>query len=78
MNNEEYQETQEQVKMIAGLVRSLPLREFIAAGEKANAVGPIVDPTLWIKGHESLEQVLGIARSLRKVQNLVGEPSMLE
>ena len=71
MTEEEYLQTQQQIVLIAGLVSRLPLREFIADAEKADAVGPFVDPTLWREGHAKLGDILDIARSLRNFQDLV-------
>jgi len=71
MNEGEYLQTQNQIMTVAGLVAEMPLCEFIAAAEKADVVGPIVDPTLWIKAEDNLGTLLDIARSLRNFQKFV-------
>ena len=71
MNEEEYLQTQNQIMLVAGLVAELPLCEFIVAAEEADVVGPLVDPTLWIKAKDNLGTLLDITRALRNFQDLV-------
>lgn len=68
VSNEEYQEIQSRIALVATLTRGLPLNEFIAAAETASAVGPIIDPTLYIQGGKKLEAITELARSLRAFQ----------
>ncbi len=63
-----YRATQQQIMAFAGLVHDLPLKEFIETGEHAQAVGPFVDPTLWVKGTKKLDEVLRLANALRTFQ----------
>ncbi len=78
MTPEEYIRVQNQFGVIGALVVSLPLDEFIAAAEKADVVGPFVDPTLWMKGHDKLGDVLDIARALRNLKNIYVTKSALQ
>ena len=71
MTEEEYLQTQHQVEMVAGIVAEMPLREFIATAEKADSVGPFVDPTLWREASDNLGALLDIARGLRNFQDFV-------
>jgi hypothetical protein len=69
MNNEEYLEIQKQVVLMANLVKDMLLKEFIELADKADAIGPILDPTLWRDGHESLDIIRHLARGLMKFQD---------
>lgn len=68
MNEELYIQTQQQIMFLAQIVNELPLREFIAAGRRSEAIGPIVDPTLWIKASANLADVIRLAEALGKFQ----------
>lgn len=66
-----YIQTQEDISLLARTVLKMPLKEFIAAAEHADSIGPYVDPTLWIKAAPKLGDILDLARSLRNFQDLV-------
>jgi hypothetical protein len=68
MNEEQYIQTLQQIMLLVQIVNGLPLREFIAAGRHAEDIGPIVNPTLWIKASANLAEVIHLAESLRKFQ----------
>lgn len=68
MNEEQYIQTQSQILLLVQIVHDLPLCEFIDAGRHAMNIGPIVDPTLWIKASANLADVVHLAESLRKFQ----------
>lgn len=51
INVDEYQMTLELLASYARQVRMLPLEEVLAALERADVLGPIVDPTTWRKAH---------------------------
>lgn len=63
-----YRATQQQIMAFAGLVHDLPLEEFIETANHAQAIGPILDPTLWMKGTKKLDEVLRLANALRTFQ----------
>ncbi len=71
MTNEEYLYAQHHILVVAGMVAEMPLRDFIADAERADTVGPFLDPTLWQAGHENLAVILDIARGLRNFQDIV-------
>jgi hypothetical protein len=68
MNEETYAETQTQIVLLAQLVRDLPLAEFITAARYSYDTGPIVDPSLWLKGSKQLANIIHLAETLRKFQ----------
>ena len=68
ISNVEYEMTQAQIVMMARFVRDLPLEDFLQAIDRAEAVGPMVDPTLYIRGRDKLEQIKKMAQGLRKFQ----------
>ncbi len=68
MNQEEYLELQQRIILLANLVKGMPLKEFIEAAEKADVVGPFVDPTLWRLANENLAVIIDLARRLLKFQ----------
>ena len=64
MTNEEYSDTQQKIILLARFARDLDLDGFLGRIQDAHAVVPILDPTLYMKGHAKLEQVEALARSL--------------
>lgn len=70
MNPREYLETQVAICRIAEIICQLPLTEFIEAIDKADTLGPVLDPTAWREGHKPLEKVKGLAQSLAAVKAL--------
>lgn len=62
MTNEEYLQTQQHLVLLAGMVRQLDLGEFLSRIEKADGIAPILDPTLWMKGHSRLDAIRDLAR----------------
>ncbi len=70
MDNEQYLETQQQIIMLANLVKAMPLKEFTEAADKADAIGPFVDPTLWRAGEWNLRAIRELAHGLRTFQNI--------
>lgn len=68
MERELYESTQMQIIQIARLVKDLPLGEFIGAIDTADSIGPVVDPTLWMRGHEKMDMIRKAAVALNKFQ----------
>lgn len=71
MNREEYQQTQEQLLLLAGMVNRLDLPEMIRAIERSEAAAPVVDPTLWLKGSRQLGLVKRLALAANKLREEV-------
>jgi hypothetical protein len=64
----EYKAMQDRVGTITRLIvetDALALQAFIATAEKSDALGPYLDPTLWMAGHEDLRRVIGCAYAVR-------------
>jgi len=51
--------------LLAGMVAQdhLDIAEFVAKAERADAFAPLVDPTLWTKGHTRLDAIKALASS---------------
>ena len=68
MTKSEYETTQSQIMLLAGLVRSLPIQEFIDTADRMDTVAPFTDPTLYRMGAKKLGMVLRCARGLLAFQ----------
>jgi len=75
MTNEEFTETMNQVSMLSTMVRVMPLKDFAVAIDRAEAVGPIVDPTLYKESlaDGGLERLKKLAHAARDFQRVVEE-----
>jgi len=71
MNAEQYETTQSQLLTLAGLVKLMPLQDFIAAADHAETIGPFVDPTLFIQAGKKLAAIKYLARALKHFQDAV-------
>lgn len=66
----DYEETQNQLLMLSRiLVENLNLDEFIKTINKAEAVGPVIDPTLFKKGNPNMQRIKNIALAAQRFQN---------
>ncbi|MFH0809826.1 MAG: hypothetical protein V2A77_05090 [Pseudomonadota bacterium] len=68
MDKEQYMQVQQQVVMLANMVRALPLALFIETAAKAETVGPFLDPTLYREAAGKLALIMGLARALQRFQ----------
>lgn len=68
MTDEEYQRTQDELVRLCREVLQLDLVGFLNRVEHTEATGPIVDPTLWIKGQARLEAIKRCAVAFRGAQ----------
>lgn len=71
MTGEQYTIVQEQIFLLGQLVRDLPLDEFIQKAQRADAIGPIINPTLWMRGNKNLQKIIDLAVALREFQGVV-------
>lgn len=70
LSDEAYLTLQMQLTTLAGLVREMPLSEFIERINKAESVGPILDPTLYRAAAKKLETVKDLAQALTSFQRV--------
>lgn len=68
MTDEEYAQTQQQLILLAQFAKDLNLSGFLQRISQAESIAPIMDPTLWIRGHRQLEQVKRLPQALRPFQ----------
>jgi len=73
MTDEEYQLTQAQLNIAVGMIRALPLDEFLDRLSEAESVGPILDPTLYRESIKHAESVHRIAEAALKLQRVANE-----
>ena len=73
MTNEEYLDTQNKLVLFTTMFEGLDLKDFIEAAEKADTIAPIVDPTLWMKGHAHLDAIKALAHAARWFQTAAGD-----
>lgn len=69
LSSEEYELCQTQLTRLALVVAAMPqLGRFLATAARAEALGPILDPTLYRRAEDNLEQIMAIARAALPLQ----------
>lgn len=68
MDEAEFHIITQQLLMLGGLVQDVKLTEYINAIERADAVGPVFNPTLWMRGHKKTDILKKMAEGLRAFQ----------
>ena len=63
IEKEEYEAAQAQLVVLAQIAAGLPLEEMLKQIGRAETLGPILDPTLWIKGSTKLSQVKALVQA---------------
>lgn len=78
MNEAEYLDTQDRI-LIAGVAfLGLPLDEFRQAIGRADAIGPVLNPTLYMTASQGLDAVRGLASAAARVHGVFEEhPGLL-
>lgn len=71
MNDIEYQETSNQIRLIVPLLLKMRLKEFLERIEETEVLAPLIDPTLYMKGQEALGNQAEIARALYRAKNAI-------
>jgi len=71
MTDEKYIIVQQQIVAFAGIVKDLPLDEFLERIELCEAVAPMIDPTLYMQGADNLHKIRRIAEALKVFQETV-------
>lgn len=70
----EQQAVAAQVRAVLTVVRGLDedrLERWIEACERADAIGPFLDPTAWIAGHQKLADLIEASRSLLELRKVL-------
>lgn len=70
LTEDQYMDVQNELLMLCSLMARLPLEEFLEDINRAETVGPIVDPTLYIQGREPLSQIKSLAEAASKVSQV--------
>lgn len=76
LSNAEYVAMQSRLELIARLAvetDETTLDLFIAQAERADTLGPLLDPSLWLMGHAGLRGVITHARALARFASAVRE-----
>ena len=68
MDKAEFHMVSQQLLMLGKLVRELPLAEYMNAINRSDSVAPIIDPTLWMKGHKKTDILKKMAEGLLAFQ----------
>ena len=63
-----YRTTQEQLVFLARFVDGMPLDAFLQRLEEADVLGPLLDPSLYMRAGHELDTVRDIARAAREFQ----------
>jgi len=75
MNDQEYQETQNALILIAKMISGLDLTGFLKRIEQADSVALILDPTLYRRGAERMHAIKKLAQEAKRVQSAFIEMS---
>lgn len=68
LSKEEYMRTQMQIISIGRAASTLNLDAFLADMSEAEAVAPMIDPTLYRKAIENMRAIKDLARSIQPVK----------
>ena len=68
MTNEEYQQYLEQIVLLAGMIRLIPLKGFLDRISMAETLGPLLDPTLYSQAGANLATIREMASRLYEIQ----------
>lgn len=71
MKKEDYLKAQDQVVQIARMASEVDVDPMLEAIAKADTIGPFVDPTLWIRGHEKLGFIKELALGVKRLKEIV-------
>ncbi len=66
MTNEEYLEVQTKLTLFAAMIIEVDVEGLLERVERADAIVPLIDPTLWMKGHDKLDAIKDLARGALK------------
>lgn len=61
---EEFELVRQQVIVFAQLVADLPLSAYVREVDRIDAIGPILDPTLYRNGQDQMHEIADLVRAL--------------
>ena len=73
MTDAEYIETRQQLLLLANVVSQMDLNGLLECISHTQTVGPILDPTLFIRGSKKLSAVKRIAQGAQQFQKAIAE-----
>jgi hypothetical protein len=73
LNEKQYKETQDAIVTVEGIVRDLPIREFLDSIDRAESLGPMLDPTLYQVVTEKMHRFRRLAVALMVFQTAILE-----
>ena len=73
VTKENYQATLAGLWAMAQLIDEAPIAEMLAAAERADVMGPLLDPTLYREKSRALQEDREMLRALRNVQEVMGD-----
>lgn len=73
MDSEIYRNQLQFAWVVAGWVSRMPAAEMLEAAERADAVGPLLDPTLYIEKGKALAGDIALLRALVELKNAIGK-----
>jgi len=71
MEEAEYIQTQQQLLCLVGIIKDLPLKEFLHKIDICETVSPLINPILYMKGADNLTFIKRIAEKAQDFQNTV-------
>lgn len=74
MDEDDFHMVTQQLLMLGNLVQDLKLAEYINAINRSDATGPILDPTLWRRGHQKTAILRKMAEGLLTFQRSLPTP----
>jgi len=60
---------QSKLGLIGNVIMELPLEEYLEKAERATTLGPILDPTLYMKGAPSMDEWVDVARAMKECKD---------
>lgn len=70
MNDSQYRDTQDRLQLIGSLALTLDLDGFLDRISRTETLAPILDPTLYMRGSDKLQQVRELAEAVHRVQRV--------
>lgn len=72
MTRARYVQVREQMRLIASLVREMPIEAFVATIDEAERQGPVQHPKMWAEGPDQLVADRALAATVAALQKAVG------